>query len=125
MARGRHGDSAGDLLVRLGFAISIQLAADDRARPGAQTGPYHGTGLAAGFMANCCAGRAADSAAHNGASPAVASSRCGGTDGSACRAANDGACLAAEFSSDGCTSRASYTATYGRLRSVPGRGDHG
>src|SRR5512145_190483 len=113
MARGRHGDSAGGLLVGLGFAISIQLAADDRARPGAQTGPYHGTGLAAGF------------AAHNGASPAVASSRCGGTDGSACRAANDGACLAAEFSSDGCTSRASYTATYSRLRCVPSRGDHG
>ena len=125
MARGRHGDSAAGLLVGLGFAISIQLAADDRARPGAHTGPYHGTGLAAGFVADCCAGRAADSAAHNGASPAVASSRCGGTDGSACRAANDGACLAAEFSSDGCTSRASYTATYSRLRCVPGRGDHG
>lgn len=50
MARGRHGDSAGGLLVGLGFAISIQLAADDRARPGAHIGPYYGTGLAAGFM---------------------------------------------------------------------------
>jgi hypothetical protein len=76
-------------------------------------------------MTNCCAGRAADSTAHNGASPAVALSGCGCTDGSACRAANDGACLAAKFSSDGCASRTSYTATYGRLRSVAGRGDHG
>jgi hypothetical protein len=125
MARGRHGDSAGDLLVHLRFAISIQLAADDRARPGAHTGPYYGTGLAAGFMTHCSAGRAADSTAHNGASPAVASSGCGCTDGSACGAANDGACLAAEFSSDGCASRASYTATYGRLRGIAGRGNHG
>ena len=123
--RGRHGDRASYLLVRLGFAIPVELAADDRARPCAHTGPYYGTRLAAGFMTNCCAGRAADSTTHNGAPSAVASSGCGRTDGSARRAANDGACLAAEFSSDRCASRAYYPATYGRLRSVAGRSNRG
>ena len=123
--RDRHGDRASYLVVRLGFAIPVELAADDRARSCAHTSPCYGTRLAAGFMTHCCASRAADSTTHNGASSAVASSGCGRTDGSARRAANDGACLAAEFSSDGCASRASYTATYGRLRSVAGRGNHG
>ena len=121
----RHGDGAGNLLIRLGLAISIDLAADDRARPRAQTGSYHGTALAAGLMTDCCAGRATDSAADNGASSAIASSRCGCTHGSACRTTNDGACLTTQLSSNGCASRASDTAAYGRFRSVAGPSGHG
>ena len=35
----RHGVGASYLLVRLGFAIPIELAADDRARPCAHPAP--------------------------------------------------------------------------------------